>query len=625
MDKRTNDFMRGIVNGALKPKADMTVSEWAEAHMVLPSGSAVSGKFSCDNAPYQREIMDAITDPSIREIVMKTSAQIGKTSIILAGMGYYVDHEPSTQMMVMPTIQTMEKFSKSRLNNMISDVPELKNKIADTKQRNSNNTILYKEYAGGYMILSGANSPASLNSFPIRIVWMDEIDRFPESAGNEGNPVRLAEARAKSYWNKKFVKSSTPTTASDSKINQEYLRGTQEEWCVQCPCCGTFQPYEWDRVDFEKVGMKCVDCEQVIEERFWKSSNHKWTVGNPDAKGCRSFHLNALASPWTEWQDLIDEFRDAAHKATKLHDTTDLQTFYNLELGEVWDDTRVDSKGQSADDISSRAEEYGCEVPDGVIMVTAAVDVQHDRFEVEFRGWAREFETWGLYKTEIYGDIEQNAVWDQLWEYLHRTWKYKDGTRIGAAAVAIDTGGDHTIAVANHCLDFLNRGMTLYPVKGYANKEGIQLLHSGSKMDVTELTPDGKKIVRDRIPLQILGVNAGKEMIINHLNIRTPGEGYCHFPSDEGRGYDAAYYDGLTCEHKITTMKNGKLKTEWKKPRGKANEPFDLFNYNLACMMLRNPDWDALEVKIEKGINYTERKEPTSPPRRRRRTIRSDL
>ena len=194
MRKKTVDFIASLAR-CLRPKERMTVSEWAEEHMVLPAGSAVSGRFSCDTAPYQREVMNAITDPNVRDVVIMSSAQVGKTAIILAGMGYFIDHEPSTQMMVMPTIQTMEKFSKSRLSNMISEVPELKSKIADPKARNSNNTILYKEYAGGYMILSGANSPASLNSFPIRIVWMDERP-IPGISGQRGKSCEIGRGKS---------------------------------------------------------------------------------------------------------------------------------------------------------------------------------------------------------------------------------------------------------------------------------------------------------------------------------------------------------------------------------------------------------------------------------------------
>ncbi len=620
--KRTVKFISDLAK-ILKPKERIKVSEWAEKNMVLPAGSATSGKFSCDNAPYQREIMDAITDPNVRDVTVMSSAQVGKTTIILAGLGYYIDHEPARQMMIMPTIATMEKFSKSRLSNMISEIPVLKDKIADSKARNSNNTILYKEYAGGYMVLSGANSPASLSSFPIRIVWMDEIDRFPESAGSEGNPLRIAEERATSYWNKKFFKSSTPTTATLSKIYPEYMKGTQEEWSAQCPCCGKFQPYAWDRVDFQKVGMKCIECGEISEERLWKEANHKWIAGNPDVKDRRSFHMNALASPWVEWSDLIEQFKSAIDKLKRFHDTTDLQTFYNLKLGEVWDDTRVDEKSQSSDNLIARAEDYDAEIPDRVILITAAVDVQDNRFEIEIRGWAREYETWGIYKTEIYGDIEKNGIWQQLEEYISQTFRYADGRCVGVAACAIDTGGNHTESVYRHCKDMLDRGLPIYPVKGYAGKEGIKLLYHASKAEVTELSKDGKKISRGMIPLQILGVNAGKEMIMSRLSIEDEGEGYCHFP--KGRGYDERYYEGLTSEHKITSMKHGKLKTEWIKKRGTANEPLDLFNYNLAACQLRNPSWDVLEDKLDKGIDYTKRKEATPRKKKKRRSIRSDL
>lgn len=625
MERKTVDLISGLAK-VLKPKKRIKVSEWAEQHMVLPTSSAISGKFSCDAVPYQREIMDAIIEPEVRSVTVMSSAQIGKTTIILCLIGYYTEHEPATIMMIMPTIDTMEKFSKSRITSMIDDVKCLREILGEAKAKDSGNTILYKKFPGGYLQLSGANSPASLASTPIRIVLMDEIDRFPDTAGNEGNPIRLAEKRATSYWNKKFFKSSTPTTATQSKVEKEWKKGTMEKWCVQCPCCGTWQPYEWERVDFSIVGMKCVDCGEVLEEKIWKEADHKWIPGNPSVKNHRSFHLNALASPWVEWQELIDQFNDAMEQLKKFHDTEDLKTFYNTVLGETWDDTRVDDKSQSKEDLKIRSEDYGCEVPDGVIMVTAAVDVQDNRFEVELRGWAREYETWGLYKTEIFGDIDMDDVWYQLEEYITQTLEYKDGRKIGVVATAIDTGGSHTESVYRHCKMLIDKGLTIYPIKGYANKEGIKLLHKASKAEVTELTPSGKKIVRDMIPLQILGVDAGKEMIVNRLTLTTPGEGYCHFPDDESRGYDDAYYDGLTAEHKITTRKNGRLQTKWVKKRGVANEPLDLFNYNLAACMLRNPSWDALEEKVEKGIDYTQKK-PGSVARRRsrRRTIRGDI
>lgn len=304
---------------ALRPKEKMSVSDWADKHMVLPGGSNKAGKFRSDSVPYQKEIMNAITDSAVTEVTVMSSAQIGKTTIVLCGIAYYIEHEPSTQLLVLPTLSLGEKFSKTRLAPMIRDIPVLRDKIAPAKSKDSDNTILFKQYAGGYIVVSGANSAASLSSMPIRVVWMDEVDRFPASAGGEGDPVTLAQKRATTFWNKKYIKTSTPTT-ENGRINKEYLKGTQEEWCVQCPCCGMYQPYSFKRVDFNIVGMKCEYCEEVIEEKYWKESEHMWIAAHPERKNKRSFHLNAMASPWVAWSDIIDEFQSAMDEFKTYHD-----------------------------------------------------------------------------------------------------------------------------------------------------------------------------------------------------------------------------------------------------------------------------------------------------------------
>ena len=188
----------------LRPKEEMTISQWADRNMVLPDGSNEAGHFNTGSVPYQKEIMDAITDIRVRDVTIMSSSQVGKTTIILCGIGYYIDHEPSTQLMVLPTLTLGEKFSKTRLAPMVRDIPVLRGKIAPAKAKDSDNTILFKQYAGGYIVISGANSPASLSSMPIRVIWMDEVDRYPASAGGEGDPVTLAEKRATTFWNKKI-------------------------------------------------------------------------------------------------------------------------------------------------------------------------------------------------------------------------------------------------------------------------------------------------------------------------------------------------------------------------------------------------------------------------------------
>lgn len=589
---------------ALRPKEKLTISEWADKNMVLSEGSNESGRFSTADMPYQKAIMDAITDPYVVKVSVMSSAQVGKTVIVLCGIGYYIDHEPATQLVVMPTLTLGEKFSKTRLAAMIRDVPVLRDKIAPAKAKDSDNTILFKSYPGGHVVVAGANSAASLSSMPIRVVWMDETDRYPESAGSEGNPIMLAEKRSISYWNKKHIMTSTPTIAGRSKIEDAYKKGSMEEWCVQCPCCGTWQPYDFKRVVFDTVSMECVECGEEIPEKDWKESPHKWIAKHPERRRHRSFHINQLASPMSTWEEIIEEFKAAMEKLKKYHDPEDLKVFINTTLGEVWDETSAEENATDEETLEGRAEEYKGDLPDGVIVLTAAVDVQDNRFEVEVRGWAREYETWGIQKTEIYGDLEKNKVWEKLEEYLCRTFCFADGRELGIAAYGIDTGGHHTNRTYKWIKKQKMKGKNIYGLKGYSSAKKIPLIYKRTKVDIKETGSNGKDRVVDTTYIWIIGVDSGKDDIHNRLKIKEPGEGYCHFPSNSGRGYDHEYYKGLLSEKKVIKKVRGVMKEAWVKKAGARNEPLDLFNYNYAVMELLRPVWGELEKKLEKGINY---------------------
>ena len=600
--------------GTLRPKEPMTISQWADKYMVLPEGSNESGRYSSDTIPYQKAIMDAITDPEVVDVAVMSSAQVGKTTIIMCGIAYYIDYEPATQMLVMPTITDAEKFSKTRLAQMIEDIPQLAEKVADPKARNSNNTILLKGYPGGNIAISGANSPSSLASDPRRIIWMDETDRFPESAGSEGNPIKLAEKRATSYWNKKHIKTSTPTIAGRSKIESAYNKGSMEEWSVQCPECGAWQPYSFRRVDFETVSMACESCGVLTSERRWKESNHKWIAHHPERKKARSFRLNEMASPFVEWQEIIDNFKDADEKMKRFHDVEDMKVFVNTVLGETWDEAaNVDSVDEET--LETRMEVCSADIPEGVLLLTAAIDVQDNRFEVEVRGWARDYETWGIYKTEIYGKLITEEPWKQLEEYLNQPFYFEDGTELNIAGFAIDTGGHFTNETYKWIKKMKAAGKKVYGVKGYAGKPNIPLIYKKTIVDIKE-ERGGKQIVVDRTLIYIIGVDSGKEDITNRLQIEEAGKGYCHFLKGDGRGYDDEYFKGLTSEHKITKKVNGVVKKVWVKKSGARNEPLDLFNYNYAVEELLRPEWDKLEEKLKKGINYMKKSKVRRPSRR---------
>lgn len=617
----TLHFICGLTK-ALRPKESMTISEWADKNMILPEGSNESGRFRTDNMPFQREIMDAITDPYVTDVSVMSSAQVGKTTIILCGIGYYIDHEPSTQLVVMPTLTLGEKFSKTRLAAMIRDVSVLRDKIAPAKAKDSDNTILFKSYPGGHIVVAGANSAASLSSMPLRVIWLDETDRFPDSAEKEGNPIKLAEKRSKSYWDKKHIKTSTPTIAGKSKIEQEYKRGSMEEWCVECPCCGTWQPYDFRRIVFETVSMKCIECGEEIGEMDWKESPHKWIAQHPERRKRRSFHLSELASPLATWDEIIEEFKYAKERLDKFHDIEDLKVFVNTTLGECWEETQVDELSVDEETLEERAEYYHADIPDGVLLLTAAVDVQDNRFEVEVRGWARDYETWGIYKTEIYGNLKKSDIWDELEEYLKTTFYFADGRELNIAATAIDTGGHHTNQVYKWIKDMRKKGKRVYGIKGYAQKEGIPLIYKRTKVDIKEKTKSGREVVVDSTTIYIIGTDSGKEDITRRLTIDEPGEGFCHFPSNGGRGYDRRYYEGLTSEHKINKEVRGVVKKVWVKKSGVRNEPLDLFNYNYAACELLRPVWGELEAKLDKGINYMK---ATRKVRRKTRKAQSGM
>ena len=203
----------------LKPPPALTLSEWADRYRVLSAeSSAEPGRWHTDKAPYQREIMDAIGDPHIRKVVIMSAAQIGKTdAFILNPLGYYMDYAPAPILVMQPTLDMGQTFSKDRLAPMIRDTPELRDKI-DVKSRYSGNTIMKKNFPGGHITIVGANSATGLASRPIKVLLADEVDRYPASAGTEGDPLSLAQKRQTTFWDKKTVIVSTPVIKGQSRI-----------------------------------------------------------------------------------------------------------------------------------------------------------------------------------------------------------------------------------------------------------------------------------------------------------------------------------------------------------------------------------------------------------------------
>lgn len=588
MSKQCERLLRDVLKN-LEPPPDITIAEWADRYRYLSSESAAEpGRWKTSRAPYQREPMNAFSDDHVKKVVLMWAAQMGKTdSMILNPLGYHAKEDPCPIMILQPTVEMAETVSKTRVVPMFRDTPALRELIRD-KSRDGGNTIREKKFPGGYVTLQGANSPASLASRPIRILMADEIDRYPPSAGKEGDPLLLAEKRMTAFWNSKEAVTSTPTIKEQSRIEVEYLNSTMEVWHVPCPHCGAFQPLIWSHVKFDSNGIRegtnmdvfyeCDTCGVVGTETEWKQmqAGGKYIAAHPKRR-VRGFFVNGLSNPFKAWSEIAADFIKATDEARRGNKEA-LITFTNTVLAETWDEA-----GEQVDDseLMERLEDYRCEVPEPVMYLTAGVDTQDDRFEYEVVGWGIGKESWGIEKGVIYGDMKQPDVYQRLDQTLLKTWKKKDGTKMTLTAACVDSGGHHSNEVYRFCLERWNRNV--WAIKG--SNKGME----------APFISNPTRNNRVKVPLFTIGVDTGKCLVYDRLNVKHPGPGYCHFPKGD-RGYDERYFKGLTAEKHVVTYKQGRATWVWLlKERGRRNEPLDIRNYAMAAMEIAHLPLDEEE------------------------------
>lgn len=611
MHQKTIKLFKRIAKLALQPLPNLSVSDWADNYRMLSAeASAEPGRWRTDRAPYQREIMNAFTQYKIWKIAVMSASQIGKSDIMNNVIGRYSHIAPAPIMMIQPTIEMAQDYSKSRIAPMIRDTKVLREIYRDVKTRETGNTILSKIFPGGRLIMGGANSPAGLASRPIKILLADEVDRFPDSAGTEGDPVDLAAKRMTTFWDKRLGLFSTPTIAGESRIEEEYLQGTQEEWQHECPNCHEYhllthrQMVTDHQTVVDKKGNKhatvhsvkwrCPDCGFSFTEEQMLRAPQKFVAQNASAlaKGVRSFFVNCWTSPWLTWAGVMQEWLEAEGDPERE------KVVVNTRFGEPYE-----RKGafESTDKFLQRREPYGAELPDGVLILTAAVDVQDNRLEYEICGWGKGEECWGIKKGIILGVPENQEVWAALDEQLDREYRFKNGTGLIVPRTFIDSGGHYTKEVYVYSLRRLAR--QCFAVKG-ASTAGVPIIHKYAKVTT----------VRGRtIPLVLIGTDSGKQYVMDRLSISVPGPKYFHFPLDKqeneavseilwNRGYDDIYFRGLIAEQKVVRKKNGRVVWQWENiAKDKRNEPLDLRVYNLACLHSMNVDWEQLEQLVNSG------------------------
>jgi phage terminase large subunit GpA-like protein len=571
---RFHDGMDAI----LKPPSKLPMAEWADRYRILSSeSSAEPGQWVTAKAPYEKEIMNAISDIFTPKVVVQKAAQLGITdSAILNPVGYFVDQDPCPMLVVQPTIELAEAFSTDRLAPMIRDSPKLRNKFGDPRVRDSSNTLRRKAFKGGYIALGGANSAASLSGRPVRVALFDEVDRYPLSAGTEGNPIQLGLARTSAWWNRKAVIVSSPGTSGISHIEREMAASTCEHWYLPCPKCLHSQILDWWRVRLKDCQHRCSACGEHFFKWQWLAGTGGWRAHRPlDENGqkvtTRGFYLSGLYNPWVEWEILREEYV-AADAAEREGDVEPMKAFLNTRLGLLFE-----NKGHKVDlDLyKDRREVYRSQVPAGVLVLTSGVDIHERTINYEIVGWGKGRESWGIEYGILDGDPREDYVWKLLDQAVfNRTFKTHDKKRMRVRRIAVDSG---------YASDFV------YSYTKPRQPRCIAIKGEGG-IGKPFIKGAGTLTKSNNARLQTLGVDSGKEEIVNRLLVDVPGAGYCHFPklknSEPACGYDEEYFKGLTAERRIVKAKHGFRTYIWVKRLSQRNEPFDCRNYALGALCI---------------------------------------
>lgn len=599
--------------GGLKPRSKLTGSQWADRYRMIPAGTSPEpGEWRTSRTPYLREPLDAATDKRTETVVMMLSSQTGKSEMLLNAIGYYADQEPAPQLMLQPTVEMAEAFSKERIDPMFRFSPGLADKLEDGQDgrgssRKSSTTIRMKHYPGGYLALVGANSPAGLASRPIRVLLCDEVDRY--GVTKEGDPLKLAIQRTQNFANRKVIIVSTPTIKGASKVEEWFEKSDQRYFYVPCPHCGEEHVLKWENVHWDKdeegralpetAVMVCPAC-GCIERRAFKPDmkmleKGRWKATNKSSR-IKGYHISALYSPWVNLCDLVEEFVSVNQNS----DRHGLMEFINLKLGEAWEEVSPDA--DAWEHLHRRREFYPADevLPDGVLVLTAGIDVQHDRLECTVYGWGIGKECWGITHRIIYGRPDDSETWEQLDALLQKGYSLSNGVRLSVSCALIDSGdGAYTQNVYKYTK--ARERLRVFSIKGRGGI-GVPFISAPTKSNAMKAT------------LFTLGVDSGKSLVMGALSVEEEGAGFVHYPMQTERGFIEGFFKQLTAEvfENVFDREKGVHKMAWRKIR-ERNEALDCAVYARAAIELLSPNFEYLSEFYEKGG-------PTRPvaPRRAR-------
>lgn len=541
--------------------------------------------------------MDAISDPLIREIWCMKSAQVGWTEVLNNCIGYFVDQDPSPIMIVQPTQEVAEDWSRDRLTPMIRDTPCLAGKFMEDKSRKSSNTLRHKTFPGGLLAVAISNSPSSLASKPIRVALFDEVDKYPPSARHAGDPIGLGRKRTTAFWNRKILVGSTPTVKGASRIEKGFEGSDQRFYFVPCPHCEEFQRLIWPQVKWtefdlpaREAGYQCKSCGKLITDREKQEMLRRgeWRSTQPSS-GIAGFHISELYSPWSSWGDMAVAFLEAK----SLPET--LQQWINESLGETWEEQaeKIDAVG-----LGSRIESYtAASLPPGVQLLTVGTDVQDDRLESHIYGWGADEECWHIEHIVLRGDPGGQALWDEHDALLRKRYRTDDGRELLIESCCVDSGGHFTEQVYRYCLR--RKRFRVWAIKGIGGP---------GRPGWPKKAGRGKSVA---VALWLVGVDTIKALLYGRLKkVIAPGPGYIHFDAN----VDDEYFAQLTSEVCVTRLSQGRRMQSWKpKKMGIRQEALDCTVYAYAAMLGRGGA-ELLSVRARRPVKAVETAEAAVEP-----------
>ena len=586
-----------IAFDSFKPPKKLSLSDWADEYAYLSAESSAEGG-RWRTLPYQKGMMDAITDPDIEQITIMKSARVGYSKILNHVIAYHIHQDPCPMMVVQPTIEDATGYSKEEIAPMLRDTKCLQGLVSDAKAKDGQNTLLQKQFPGGTLSLVGANSPRGFRRVSRRIVLFDEIDGYPASAGTEGDQIKLGIRRTEYYWNRKIVSGSTPTVKDFSRIEKMFLQTCQNRFYVPCPHCGHMQylrwaQFKWENDDPDTVHYQCESCAEKIphNKKRWMVERGEWRATAPGKSKHVGFHIWAAYSysPNASWANLVEEF------LLSKDDPEQLKTWINTILGETWEDEYQAKVGADALMIRAAEETYKRAIPpSNVLFITVGIDTQDDRLSLSVFGFGREEEMYLLDRQVLYGSPARADVWKQLDEILLGEYTNEDGKKLKIESSAIDTGGHYTHEVYQYVRERSHIG--LIGIKGVGQK-GKAALGKPSKVDINFTG----KALKKGVQLFPVGVDVIKTTLSNKLKDAEIGKGYIHFyPS-----ITPDYFQELTAEKQVLKYKNGYQERVWVKKSNARNEALDEMVYAWAAYqrLLQKYDRRTIYDQFERKIN----------------------